>query len=173
MTNIKQLARPLSRVKIRDFAKIIRRSIDAENTPYFDVIAFLEIVMPIVDKNFEYIYLPKNEMRGCYGMAYPEEHRIYIREDVYDRAINNVGRDRFTIMHEIAHYFLHTKDNLILTRLAPHEKIPKYYDLEWQANTLAAETLVFLPLIKNKSIQEIITTCAVSYEVAKIQKKFS
>lgn len=171
MTDIKPISVPLSRAKIRELATIFRKVTNTEKTFYFDVLSFLELGMMTIDNQFEYIYLPKNEMKGYYGKACPEEHKIYIREDVYTGATKDIGRHRFTIMHEIAHYFLHKKENLILARLSKDEKIPKYQDVEWQANTLAAEVLAYAPLIKNCTIKEIAHKYAVSYQVARIQLK--
>lgn len=173
MSNIVQIAEPISRKKLRNIASEIRKFCNSENEYYFDVLFFLEIILPTIDKNFEFICLPKCEMPQIYGNTCPEKHRIYIREDVYLGAIENNGRDRFTIAHEISHYILHSKDNLMLARTASISKIPAYYQIEWQANTLAGEILVYVPLIKknNLSIQEISEKCAVSKTVAKIMHK--
>lgn len=52
------------------------------------------------------------------------------------------------------------------------EKVPTYKDPEWQANTLAAELLMPIHLIKGKAIQEIAYKCEVSYTAAAIQLKY-
>ena len=98
---------------------------------------------------------------------------IYIREDVYIGALNGNGRDRFTIMHEIGHCYLHKKQNIknvnnVFAR--GKVKIPAYRDPEWQADVFSGEVLMDSDIIKDMSIKEIKDKCGVSFAAARIQK---
>lgn len=166
------VANPMSRLKIREVANLLRRILQLENEPYFPVLHFLELGMPLIDKNFNYEIKPIEEMGDCYGITYPEEHLIALREDVYDRAVVGIPRDRFTIAHEIAHYLLHNPKTVSFARTTGHERVPPYLDPEWQANAFAGELLAPPHLIKEmSSIAEIETRCGVSRKVAEIQLK--
>lgn len=165
----KFVAEPLSRGKIRKFTLELRKLLKLENEIYFPVIPFLEVILPTVDSNFEFHIVPGEELPNKYAVAYPEENLIKIREDVYERAINGVPRDRFTIAHEIGHLILHTDNRIALAREIGIEQIPSFRDPEWQANTFAGEILVPFDLTKDMSSEEIQTNCGVSKSVAKIQ----
>ena len=123
------------------------------------------VICPAFDISFEII--EKKEMLDKYAEYNPIDKTIKLREDVYERAINGIGRDRFTVSHEIGHIFLHS-DNIAMAR--SDEKIPVYCDPEWQANTFAREFLCPLNGISdNDDIDTISEKYGVSKEVASIQ----
>ena len=165
----KFVAEPLSREKIRKFTLELRKLLKLENEIYFPVIPFLEVILPTIDPNFEFHIVTGEELPNKYAVAYPEENLIKIREDVYERAINGVPRDRFTIAHEIGHLILHTDNRIALARDMDMVNIPSYRDPEWQANTFAGELLVPYELTMDMSLKEIEINCGVSKYVAKIQ----
>ncbi|GIP57929.1 ImmA/IrrE family metallo-endopeptidase [Paenibacillus woosongensis] len=167
------VANPMSRKKIRDITNFIRKVLQLENEPYFPVLHFLELGMPLIDNKFNYEIKTVEEMGACYGITYPEENRIDLREDVYERAVKDVPRDRFTIAHEIAHYLLHTPKTVAFARANGSEKLPAYLDPEWQANAFAGELLAPPHLIKEMSLSEIEASCGVSRMVAEIQLKIT
>lgn len=125
--------------------------------------------MRSIDPEFNYEILPVDEMGSCYGITYPEKHLIELREDVYDRAVAGIARDRFTVAHEIAHYLLHTPKTVAFARTNANEKVPAYLDPEWQANAFAGELLAPPDLIKGLTCTEVVTLCGVSRKVAEIQ----
>lgn len=164
------IAIPMSREKVREVACFIRRILQLENEPYFPVLHFLELGIPLIDKDFNYEIRPIEDMGSCYGITYPEEHLIALREDVYERASVGVPRDRFTIAHEIAHYLLHNPKTVSFARSNGHERVPPYLDPEWQANAFAGELLAPPHIIKDmSSVTEIEERCGVSRKVAEIQ----
>lgn len=160
------VAAPMSRNAIRDIADVIRESFGLRDKRYFPVVEFLEQGLPQADGDFVLEIKDIREMQE-YGIAYPKEKRIELREDVYERACNGVPRDRFTIAHEIGHYFLHIPERIGLART--NEKPKPYMDPEWQANTFAGELLLPSHIIKSMSLRQIVNECGVSWETASIQ----
>lgn len=94
---------------------------------------------------------------------------IIIREDVYLGALNNVGRDRMTIGHEIGHFIYHSPSRIQLARTDPSASLPAYMDPEWQATVFAAELLVPYHLINGMTAEEVSYHCGVSLQAANIQ----
>lgn len=165
------IVQPTSRKNIRYFANLIREIFDLKSEEYFPVVKFLEFGLPEIDKNFHFEIEPITYMGARHGVTYPEKNLIVLREDVYENAIKGKGRDRFTIAHEIGHYFMHRPNTIALGRISDGKNVPKYSDPEWQANTFAGELLAPPHIIKNLSIYDIVERCGVSLEVAGIQSK--
>lgn len=163
------IAQPTSRNTIRKITNLIRKEFELEDEPCFPVVPFLEIGLPSMDPNFSYEVVPIGEMPSDYALTLPEENKIIIREDVYERAVEGVPRDRFTLAHEIGHYIMHRPSFISLARNHKKIKVPAYKDPEWQANTFAGELLAPPDIIKGMQINEVIEQCGVSFKVAEIQ----
>ncbi|MFC4403340.1 ImmA/IrrE family metallo-endopeptidase [Gracilibacillus xinjiangensis] len=163
------IAEPTSRKNIRNLTRLIRDQFELSDERYFPVIPFLEFGLSQIDSDFSLEIAPKNEMPNDYALTFPETNKIKIRQDVYDRAIDGVPRDRFTIAHEIGHYIMHRPGFFALARNHNKEKIPSYKDPEWQANTFAGEILAPLNIIKGLTKEEVSRQCGVSLKVAEIQ----
>lgn len=164
------VVKPLSIVSIRKKAAIIRDVFDSD-MKYFPIVPFLENIMPQI---FEDFYIEINtieEMGNCHGLACPTENCIKIREDVYDRAIQGYGRDRFTLAHELGHFLMHQPENISFARTESTNKIEAFRDPEWQANTFAAELLMPLNLISTRDPYEIAEEFGVSVQAASIRAK--
>lgn len=164
------IANPMSRKKIRALANTLRNVLDLRNETFFPVVEFLELGMPQIFESFSYEVVP-TEVMSEYGVTYPKKNKICLREDVYERAISGVGRDRFTVAHEIGHYVLHKPGSLSLARTDVVKEIPAYRKPEWQANTFAGELLAPPHIISGLSAKEVALCCGVSIEVARIQLK--
>lgn len=159
------IAPALSRATIERLTNNIRTRINC-NECYFDIIPFVEIVIPAIDSTFNYEYVSSNELSpGMYAYYDPKENTMKILSSVYDRACCDIGRDRFTIAHEAGHYFLH-QNGYSFART--NQEVPKYCDPEWQANTFASALLIPRTLTKNLSVEEIKNRCKVSYQAAEI-----
>lgn len=151
---------------IRNLTNKIRELLDLKNDESFDVIHILEFV--ILDC-FDIVLsiVEKHEMPDKYAEYNPIKKELKIREDTYENAINGIGRDRFTIAHEIGHIFLHS-NNVSLAR--SNEEIPIYCNPEWQANTFARELLCPINgIIKGDNDETLAKRYGVSKEVARIQ----
>lgn len=82
----------------------------------------------------------KNVMPNDYGLTYPQQNKIVLREDVYDDAVIGGGFGRFTLAHELAHYVLHKNESVYARN--EHGGVHKTYeDSEWQADKFAQELL--------------------------------
>jgi Zn-dependent peptidase ImmA (M78 family) len=165
------VANPTSRNKIRSFTNVIREVVGMKEETYFPVVEFLELGIPQIYPSFSYEIVEFKHMKNEYGLTYPEHNLIRIREDVYERAISGIPRDRFTVAHEIGHFFIHKPGTLSLARSLKVEKIPPFKCPEWQANTFAGELLAPPQVIKDMSAKEISLSCGVSLHVANIQLK--
>lgn len=94
----------------------------------------------------------------------PKDNIIYIRLSVYEEASQNVGRSRFTLTHEFAHYLLLNvmKFDMVLTE----EEIKPFEGPEWQENYLASELLAPEEMTKGFSVSDYMNKCLLSEECA-------
>jgi hypothetical protein len=167
------LANPMSRAEIRKIANSIRERFNFTKLK-FPLLEFVEFIIPtFIDKDFWLEILPVNEMPNAYAQAVPEEHKIVLREDVYNEICKGNPRHYFTLAHEVGHYILHKKENILILKLSDPDFssviIRKFEEPEWQANTFAAELLVPSELIGDLSVEQIAKSCGVSKQVAAIQ----
>ncbi len=159
--------KPLSIKAIRDFTATIREACSLDKSLYFPIVQFIEWVVCDPDSGVDLEIVPVNEMSNTYGITNTGRNNLRIREDVYVRAIENDNpRDRFTLCHEVGHYFLHQPERVEFAR---GNNIPKYRNPEWQANVFAAELMAPLNLIKNMPAQEIARQCGMSQQAALIR----
>lgn len=160
---------PLSRAQIRKFALELRRELGLDRTLCFNVIAFLEFAMPVIYNGFYFEIVPKEDWppkkHACTDVM---NKTIYIREDVYRRAVQGKGRDRMTIAHEIGHYILLAVQGVKFYRTFDGAFINNYEDPEWQAKVFAGELLCPFNLIGGMSVNEIMNRCGVSEEAANV-----
>lgn len=165
----KCIAAPLSRKNIRDMAYFIRKIAGKENSLYFDIVYFLDVILPKTDPDFTLIVEEKSEMGECHGLTYPDKNEIHIRSDVYERACRGSGRDRFTMAHELFHLLQHEKENISYARMENGAKIQTFRDPEWQANVFGGELLVPWHLTQGMNADEISKKCGVSVAAANTQ----
>jgi Zn-dependent peptidase ImmA (M78 family) len=163
----------LSRRKARAIAKFIRGLLGI-NELYVDVPRMLEkMARDFPDFNYE-IVDDEELSESVYGTFTPNNETnqpvVIIPNRVYVAACGNgstSGRDRMTIVHEIAHYFL-----MIRFKYKPIESLgrgrpSKSKDPEWQAMAVAGEIL--MPFEETEPIKdpyELATRCGVSFDAA-------
>ena len=162
-----QIAEPRSRENIINTVQLIKSSLGLENTLCFPVLEFVELILSQIDTSFNFVVLESKEMSDKYAYYEPSTNTMYVRNDVYDRAYSNNPRDRFTIAHEIGHYFLH-RNGVYFSRIDGVANIVTYCDPEWQANTFASELLMASHLIVDMDIPEIQQKCMTSFEASRI-----
>ena len=163
------IAKPLSIKSIKEASTILRDYAGVNDTPYLQVLHFMENIICRFDSEFDYEIKPVASMPNEYGLTRLNESKIILREDVYDRAAQGVARDRFTVAHEIGHYLLHSDGRVGLAR---NSKKPKpYQDPEWQSNTFAAYFLAPEHIIRGMNAAQVAKVCGVSMQVANIQLK--
>lgn len=161
---------PLSRSNIREQAFVIRKALGIENSIQVDPLSLLELILPQVFPDFDYEVLPDDIMKGYLGKTEVLSQRIILPEAVYtgagDHESPNYRWHRFTVMHEIGHFFLHSDVQPILARSNDYKC---YRDPEWQADAFAGEFLVPYHLTKTFTVEEIWNRCAVSKSAAQVQ----
>lgn len=165
--------KPKARNDLKKFSTHLRKHMGIKiDQLYVDVLSILEFILPKKDKTFEFVVPDRwftNEIRPAFYN--PEENRIYIRADIYDKLLKNDGFARFTVMHEICHYFLFKI--IGIPELVDWEDVMHYSDAklhsidpEWQANVMASLILCNPELIKDMSIFEVCDQCGVSLKAA-------
>lgn len=158
-------AKPRSRTDIRKMANKLRELVGFEDTPKFPIVEFIEWVLANPDDGIDLEIVDPEEMEDTYSTTNTGINKMCIRSDVYEGAIAGDPRDRFTLCHEVGHYFLHQPSSISFAR----GNVPRYRDPEWQANTFAGELMAPYDLIKNMSIPEIMEKCGMSMKAAMIQ----
>ncbi len=155
--------RPLKIVDIREAADAFRDLLEIRS-PYLDIVKIYDFVLPQIDVTVD--VCTEEELGENHGMTYPDTGVIKIREDVYRRAGEGKGRDRFTLSHEIGHLILHT--GIALARGPDPSDHKPYEDSEWQANTFAAEFLMPVEHVcATRSIAEVAKRFGVSCDAAR------
>ena len=156
----------LSRKKIRELTKHVRKISGYDKNTYFPIVEFIELVLGDPDNpNFNYEIVEPWEMEDMYGNTNTGTNVMKIRRDVYERAVKGIPRDRFTLCHELGHYLLHQPQFMSYAR----GEIPRYRQPEWQANTFAGELMAPYELVKNMTVEEIMENCGMSRQAATIQ----
>lgn len=161
--------KPTSRQAIWAHVRNIRRSLGVEDKLYFDIVHFVERVMPEVFPEFVFEICTKIEMGNLHGETIPSEHKIRIREDVYIGACEGRGRDRLTMAHEVGHFFMHDEQSIVFCKVDPNGKLPNFRDPDWQADVFGGELLAPSYLINGMPVCDIHEICAVSTACAERQ----
>lgn len=161
-------ANPLSRNKIRQYARYVRQQLDLEDVLYFPIVQVIELLANDEEEDFNYEIVADDELTESYGTTNTTKNIMIIREKVYNGAVKGNQRDRFTMSHEFGHWLLHQPECVSFAR----GDIPKYCDPEWQANVFAAELMVPYHKTKGMSVEDIMRECGVSYSCAEIQTKY-
>lgn len=165
--------KPTSRQAIWMIVRELRTHLGVENELYFNIVAFIENVLPCLLPDFIFEICSKEEMGNLHGETIPSECKIRLREDVYIGACEGKGRDRLTLAHELGHLLMHDGNSIVFCRLEPNGKIPAFRDPEWQANVFGGELLAPSYLISDLTEEEIQEECRVSSLCAKRQLQAS
>lgn len=100
-------AEPRSRANIRKMANKLRELVGCENTIKFPVIEFIEWILANPDGGIDLEIVDPEEMGDTYGTTNTGNNKMCLRSDVYEGVIKGKPRDRFTLCHEVGHYFSH------------------------------------------------------------------
>lgn len=157
-----------SRKELRALAHSIRDCLGLKNETYFPITEVMEILHYFVKDSY-YEIVPTTDLdKNVHAYTDIAEHKIVIREDVYDGACAWVGRDRMTLAHEFAHFLLLCFFGYKLFRSFGQKPLT-YEDPEWQAKCLAGELMIDSRLITDMSIQKVEVNCGVSSDAVKFQ----
>lgn len=161
---------PRSRDQIIEAALALRRALRITK-PMFPILQVVEVLLPEHDPDFSFEVKEQVELGEQHGLTRPELKEMWIREDVYEGARHGVGRDRFTIAHELGHYLLHNEPGLART-MKPRGSFPVYKCSEWQANSFAGALLIPTDVAQTlRDPYAIAETCGVSVDAATVQLK--
>ncbi|MFA7415236.1 MAG: ImmA/IrrE family metallo-endopeptidase [Rhizobium sp.] len=162
---------PRSWDSIHGVATRVREVIGLEHLAYIPVVDVLEKVLDQKMGLVRFEIGDYLEMEGAEGLTDPTGHFIQIREDVYTRALAGDGRARFTVAHELGHFFLHT--GIPLARSFKGDGVQIFSKSEPQANQFAAEFLMpRSQLWRGISASEVAANHGVSDEAARNRCKF-
>lgn len=164
-------ALPMKRAEIRDVARDLRRSLGLEGRLWFPVLQLVEHAFPRLDKQYHFEVVERAELGESHGLTERDGESvcIKIREDIYDRACSDEGRDRGTVAHEAGHYLLHARSRALHRHFGGELK--SYEDPEWQAKAFQGELLVPKHLVTGMSAIEVAHECGVSSDAAEYQLK--
>lgn len=140
MSSVDFVVPPRSWDDIHSVAERVRDAIGIADHPFVPVVDVLERVLDYRMGLVQFEVGDFVEMEGAEGLTDPNGAFIQIREDVYAAALTGDGRARFTIAHEMGHFFLHT--GIPLARSRKGDGVASYRKSEPQANQFAAEFLM-------------------------------
>jgi len=160
---------PRKEKEIRVVAEQMRKILcDHPDFKYLDIIKVLEFRMPDAFPGFRYEIVEPYEMPDNEAEMNPFEFCIRVQEPVYTNAMNGNGHCRFTIAHELGHFFMHRTQTLAFGRKAANGNIPTYSNSEWQADVFARNLLAPYSMTRGMIAQQIEALFGVSRSVAEI-----
>lgn len=170
------LTKPNTRKGIRALSKVFRYIFDVgenEKFPVLDALEKLHDKFPNAD--WEVVpddELPKNVPASC--DFNDGNFLIRIKETVYKGAYENeIGGYRNHIVHEICHVFLYNIGYIpIMQRSFNNGIIKPYESVEWQAKALCGEVMMPYFATMNMTVDEIVSTYAVSEASARKRKSY-
>lgn len=163
--------RPKRKSDIQFYAENVRLVFFPIEHNMLDVVRLVEHELPRAYENFRFDVVSDEELPGQEAAFLPSEFSIRVRESVYERACDHDGRSRFTLAHELGHFFMHRDQMVAFGRSAENESIPLYMNSEWQADEFARNLLVPVRLAKGMTTAVIATVFEVSKEVARIVRR--
>ncbi|HAU0830367.1 TPA: ImmA/IrrE family metallo-endopeptidase [Legionella pneumophila] len=160
---------PRSIETICSTANQIRSLLHPNTSRFVDIVRVLDIILPSLIPEFEFEICTFDELGSDHGRTYPDQLRIQIREDIYEGAICEHGRDRFTLAHELGHLVLH-QDVPFAHNTTSSLNMKIYENSEWQADIFASTFLMPDEIIKNcANVDEIAQKCKVSISAARVR----
>lgn len=152
---------------VRKKARLLRVITRTDKIEKFPIMEFIEHVLCGPESNVNFEVVEKEKMLDEYASTDTIRGVIKARIDVYERAAAGNPRDRFTLCHEVGHYFLHQIDSLEFAR----GMVPVQHQPEHQANVFAAELLAPLTMIDGLTVEEISKRFGISKQSASYQKQ--
>jgi hypothetical protein len=165
MSDIIYQAPPRSGESIEDLADAVRQAFGLLDKDFFPVVPFVELGLQHIKPGIMFDVVESNLLGARMGAVNPLTGAFMIREDVYDGALRDEPRQRFTVAHEAGHAMMHIGT---LNRVPANTgKVPTYRDPEWQANRFAGALLMPRHLVRQcQTIEEIMRRFGVSREAA-------
>ena len=162
------LVKPLDTLKIWEYSEMVRSAFVPDDVIAFPIMDVLEFRLAEHFPGFYVDVCTAQELGDDEGQVIPGRNLIKLREDVYRRAWDGVGRDRFTACHEFAHYLMHRE--IPMSRMVPSTDYPIYRDAEWQADVFAGALLMSSRHARRfESPHDMADMCGVSDLAAEVQ----
>lgn len=108
--------------------------------PFLPVIQVLEKMHVVFGEDASFEVAEAAHMGTNHALADPDAKTIWIREDVYEGLHSHSGRDRMTVMHEMAHLILHP--GMAFARRMSLRPPDPWRDPEWQAKAWAGAVMM-------------------------------
>ena len=160
---------PLSRAVILNCARTIHDLVGYDLDKPFPILKFAEHVLPDLFPDFDWEIGKKDELGESFGVTYPHEHRIIIREDVYEAACDGNPFGRTVVAHECGHFLLHENVPMAMAKRSA-ANLPAYRSSEWQANAFAGALLMPAERIAVMNVADIASRYLVTSTAAKTQR---
>jgi len=162
-------APPMKRADVRQLALKLRRELGMADRLWFPILEFAELALPQMDKNYSFEVVESSELGSSHGLTERIDNQITIkiRDDIYDRAYRDEGRDRGTVAHEVGHYLMHAKSPALHRHFG--NSLRSFEDPEWQAKCFQGELLVPKHLVMHMSVSDVERLCGVSRDAAEYQ----
>lgn len=166
-------APPKSRNQLRMLAKEIRKRFNLNDAIYFPVVKLLDVLTISFKGKFDYLVVEDSELPSNVHalLEFTDAYIVKIKKSVYEGAIRGKGRDRMTIAHEIAHFFLVMLYGVTFPQTKGKKSVKTFENPEWQAKCLAGEIMINKDLVSDFTAEEVMRQCGVSKDAAVYQLK--
>lgn len=164
------VSQPKSKKEIREIAKAFREYLGLKNIRYVNIVEYLDEMIKH-DPMFDYEIVEDCEMKSSIQADTDViNHKITIKESVYEGACLGNKRDRMTIAHEFGHYVLICIMGIKFAKnLDKTGYVETFCDPEWQATVFASEFLAPVDKIKDMSPKNISKEFGITEKAAKSQ----
>ena len=140
-------------------------------TGRLDVLGLLELRLPEIVEDFHF-EIVEDSFLDVLALTRPDQWHMQVRQSVYDSAMADDGRHRFTLAHEVGHLFLHQGAEAYARRASYTQTHKAYEDSEWQADYFAAELLMPYEEVKAYlDVYDIAEDFGVSLQAAEIRMR--
>ena len=156
---------PISKHGILQETNHIRKMLGLDKEKFFDVVSILEFLA--LHEILEYEICEDSEaMHKGEAFYDPAQKKIIIPDTVYNMACDGHGRARFTVTHELGHFF--RKHTVVFGRNNDVEW-KAYEDSEWQADVFASYLLAPPQLVAQyRNSNDVANTFGLSNQAAEI-----
>lgn len=135
----------------------------------FPIIEVLEYAVPMLMPDFYFGVADAATLNGAEAFK-TSDNKILVREDVYEDALMDQGRARFTLAHELGHLILHPVTILQRKATPPGMRLKTFHNPEWQADAFASAILMPRHIVQDMPIEEIVQLFKVSRSAATVRK---
>lgn len=168
------ITKPVSRVYLREYAKVFRALFDVPEEGAFPVLHALEKLPDIFEGSHFIVVdnddMPKNVVAQCVKNE-GKGFTIKIKQYVYDGAMARIGAYLGFILHEMSHIFMYEIGYTPILQRS-FEEAPLYCSVEWQVKALAGEIAMPYEETEGMTVSEIMKKYNVSKGFARQRQKY-